>query len=100
MTRFEELKNMNIEEAIDWIDKNINRDDSPWDNWFNRKYCLNCPTITKKVPSILCEDHMVNQDYSFCELNGYCRYFRDTVDVLDNKTVLRMWLQEEIETNN
>ena len=97
-TRFEQFKNMNIDELAEYLVQYI--DEGPWDDWFDKKYCLDCPTITKKVPSILCENHMVDMEYSYCELNGRCKYLPESIDANnvneEEKCVIKMWLEEKI----
>ena len=92
MTRFEKFKNMNIDELAEYLVQYI--DEGPWDEWFGKRYCLDCPTITKKVPSILCENHMVDMEHSYCELNGCCRYLPEITDNNESeKRIIKMWLE-------
>lgn len=34
---------------------------------------------------------------SYCELNGNCKFFPDLDEVPDNKKIIKMWLETEIE---
>ena len=97
MTRFEKFKNMNIDEMVEELYKHSDKE-MPWDEWFDKKYCLDCPAITKKVQSILSEDHMVDREYSYCELNECCRYFPELTEYdKSEKRIIKMWLEEKEE---
>ena len=99
MTRFEKFKNMNIDEMVEELYKHSDKE-MPWDEWFDKRYCLDCPTITKKVPSMLCENHMVDMEHSYCELNGHCKYLPESIDANnvneEEKYVIKMWLEEKV----
>ena len=102
MTRFEELKNMDIEVLAEWLDKNGQFDDVPWSNWFANTYCNNCEAIKCKytdAESKLGFKPFYNRDIecSYCELERKCRFFQDMDDIPDSKEIVKMWLESEVE---
>lgn len=89
MTVYESFKSKSIDELAEWLDKHV-IDDSPWISYFDRKYCNKCKPIH-------CEDGDCGSgEYSWCELNGKCRFFQDMPDIPDNKQIIKMWLEREI----
>ena len=36
MTVFEHISSMNIDELVDWLDKNGTYDFTPWEQWFDK----------------------------------------------------------------
>ena len=92
MNNFERLKSMSVEELSKWIDTHGQFDNSPWITWFDQKYCKNCEDIMCKY-----EDGGREFPCSYCELNGNCKFFPDLDEVLDNKKIIKMWLETEIE---
>lgn len=44
-SNFERLQSMPIDELADWLDRNGQFDNSPWTNWFAKRYCDNCESI-------------------------------------------------------
>lgn len=84
MTVYESFKSKSIDELAEWLDKHV-IDDSPWIGWFDRKYCNKCDAV-----------HYEDDDYSWCELNGKCRFFQDMPNIPDNKQIIKMWLEREI----
>ena len=109
MNNFENLKKMSLEDFTDWLDKNGQFDDSPWSDWFSKKYCDNCESIEisdaeakEKLGFSLYEWFGIDTECAFCELadesgKKRCRFFQDLDDIPDNKKVIEMWLIEEAE---
>lgn len=106
MTHFEKLKNLALDGLADWLDKNGMFDDSPWLNWFSKKYCESCESI--KCTYIDAEEKLDITPYfedtsiecAYCELideSGIrkCRFFPELNDVPDNKEMIKMWLEEK-----
>lgn len=91
MTRFEKTKFMNIDEISIWLDKYGQFDTAPWTVWFADKYCDNCE-------SIMC--HYEDSEYEFpcawCELNDGCKFFPEMDEVPDNKAIIKLWLESEV----
>jgi len=91
MTVFENIKNKNIDELVDWIDEYfVFNDDTPYLKWWETNYCNKCK------PEVVYEkdldfEHMC----AYCELNNKCRFFQDMDDIPDNKQVIKMWLESE-----
>ena len=91
-TVFDKFKSMNIDKLAEWIDEHGQSDSSPWMSWFDQKYCKNCEDILCKY-----EDGVREFSCSYCELNSNCKYFLDSDEVPDNKMIIKMWLESEVE---
>lgn len=91
MTRFEELKNMDADELVEWLDECCMFDGSPWTKWFDSQYCQNCPPI-------MCHYSEDSREFpvAWCEINDKCKFFQDAEDVPDNKDIIKMWLELEV----
>ena len=92
MNNFERLKSISVEELSKWIDTLGQFDNSLWITWFDQKYCKSCEDIICKY-----EDGEREFPCSYCELNGNCKFFPDFDEVPDNKKIIKMWLETEIE---
>lgn len=90
MIRFEQFKQMDIDELAVWLDKYGSYDNSPWLNDFNEKYCSQCDTIMCKYP-----DSNVELYISWCETEGYCKYFPELDNIPDGEQTAKMWLESE-----
>jgi hypothetical protein len=102
MNNFERLKSMSVEELAEWLDKNGSFDDSPWLNAFNEKYCAKCGSIEcnyadakEKLGITPFYDDTI--ECAYCEIYNKCRYFEDMNDVPDNREMIKMWLESEVE---
>ena len=86
MTYYEKLTSMSLEELATWIDEHGEFDNSPWMHWFDSMYCQNCEAIMCKYPNFC----------SYRELENECKFFpgRETPD---NKEIIKMWLEKEVE---
>lgn len=91
MTRFEELKNMNIDEFAEWINKDTQCDDSAWMKWWDSTYCKNCESIRAFVPYLNGE-----HECAWCEVNGKCRFFPNMSGVPSCKDIVKLWLESEV----
>lgn len=89
MTVFDNIKNKNIDEFVEWIDKHCTCGDSPWHKWWDENYCNKCNPEIGYVPEL---DR--DLEFAWCELHDKCRFFQD--DVLDNKQIIKIWLESEI----
>ena len=92
MTGFEKFKSMNEEELASWIDKYGQFDNSPWMTWFDKLYCSNCE-------SIICHYKDSSREFpcAWCELEHKCKFFPEMKETPDNKDMIKMWLQTEVE---
>ena len=83
---------MSVEELSKRIGTHGQFDNSPWMSWFDQKYCKNCE-------SIMChyEDSTHEFPCSYCELNGNCKFFPNLDETPDNKRIIKMWLELEVE---
>lgn len=88
MTRFENFKNMNIDELAEWFDQHGDINNT-CDTWFEETYCQNCDRVTKD-----------NNDYAYCELNDDCKMHPGHNVTKNNIYVIKMWLSEEVIENN
>ena len=92
MKRLEKLKSMNIDELVDWLDKNIDFGVIPWIEQFDKNFCNNCESIKCHY-----EDSGHDVVCSWCELHDKCRYFPDLDKIPDMKMMIRMWLETEVQ---
>ena len=92
MTHFDELKSKNIDELAEWLNKYKQFDSSPWMKWFNENYCKKCPPIMCKY-----KDGTKEFPCTFCELEHRCRFFLKFDNVPDNKQIIKLWLESEVE---
>jgi hypothetical protein len=92
MTTFEYVKSKNIDELVDWLDRNGASDYTPWDNWFDKNYCRKCKTVVSHT-NYLEGEH----EFCWCELYHKCMFFQDMDRTPDRKYVIRLWLESEAE---
>lgn len=71
MTNFEFIQSTDIETLAKFLN-NLGFDDTPWAEWFNRKYCEKCETVKGKVDY----DHN-EHEFSYCEFEHKCRFVDD-----------------------
>lgn len=91
MTNIEKIQKMSIDELATWLDINGNFDNSPWMEWWNNTFCKNCPTEIAYS-----QDTRRPLECSWCELHSKCKFFTDLEDIPDNKSIIRMWLNEGV----
>lgn len=82
MIRFEELKNMDIDEFAKWIDENGQFDNSPWMTWWDELYCQNCEAVMChhiEAKEKLGFEPFYEKDVecAYCEIYKKCKYFLD-----------------------
>lgn len=99
MTNFERLNSMAVSELAAWLDKYGQSDDTPWATWFNNTYCSECEPIECMVDEkdAFFPGHTI--DCAYCELEHKCKHFPELKDIPDNKTVIEMWLNEEVKND-
>ena len=100
MTNYNKLISMSIDELAEWLYKHSSFDDVPWSTWFDYTYCANCEAIkvTKEDSKELLGFQLMYGDgceCSYCEIHNKCKYFPDKEDVLDNKEIIKLWLESE-----
>jgi hypothetical protein len=92
MTKFESIKSKNIDEFAEWLDKYGAYDGSEWCEWFDKNYCRKCESEYVYVEMFKNE-----QPCAWCELHNKCKFFEGVNDIPDNKQIIKMWLETEIE---
>lgn len=91
MTVFDNIKNKNIDEFAEWLDKCGVFEDSPWHKYWNENYCHKCEP---EIGRILGTDR--DTEFAWCELHNKCKFFKDMEDIPDNKQIIKMWLESEV----
>ena len=89
MTVFDSIKNKNIDELVDWIDKYIDFDTAPYWKFWDKNYCSKCE------PLIASNDEYNKMEFAYCEVNNNCRYFKDMEEIPNRKQTIKMWLESE-----
>ena len=91
MNVFDSVKNKNIDEFADWIDKCFSFDGAPFWRYWDKKYCRKCEAVT------IIDDDGNEKDFSYCERRGRCRFFKEMDDIPSTKEIIKMWLESEVE---
>ena len=95
MKVFDEIKSKDIDEFAEWLDKECGWfEGAPWSEYFDNTYCKNCEGV-KVYAEYLNRD----VEYGWCELYGKCKFFENLDKVPDNKQMIKMWLELEVEDN-
>ena len=90
MTVFESIKSQNIDEFVNWIDKNFAFDTAPYMYWFDRKYCRRC-----HAERAYDADRNKDMEYAWCESSNKCKFFQEMDEVPSAKQIIKMWLESE-----
>jgi hypothetical protein len=94
---------MSLEDFAAWLDKNGMFDNSPWTNWFAKKYCENCESIeidyneAKAKLDLELFSYDSSAECAYCEYYGFCKFFPQSSGIPSNKETIEMWLTEEAE---
>lgn len=91
MTNYEYIKAMSQEELINFLEKVCFSDANLWGEWFENKYCKNCPPIIVNT-----EIPHAKMKCGWCEIYGFCNFFTGG-RLPNNKDVLKRWLEQEKE---
>ena len=97
MTQLQKLSSLSREEYIHWLDKYGAFDRSPWMKWFDEHYCKNCESLTVIVKDLSGRDKQIR--CSFCELYDFCSNFPVLGHTPNNKDIIGLWFDSEVETN-
>lgn len=92
MTIFKSIKSKDIDEFAEWLDKYGKFDNSPWIEWFDKKYCKKC--MSEYVYSKRFEKEI---ECAWCEIYKKCKHFPDLDWSPDNEDIIKLWLESEIE---
>lgn len=85
MTNFERFKNMNEDDFINFLLENEN-DNSPWNDWMNNHFCIDCEPIVGKY-----EDSEIEMEFAKCEL-GDCPY---NMKDISSEDLIKKWFEDE-----
>lgn len=97
MTVFEDIHSKDIDGLVEWLDKNGAYNGSPWTRWFDKNYCRKCKAVKAAFVTDQYGDYWSGEhEFSWCELNGKCRYFQDFKKVPDRKQTIKLWLESEV----
>lgn len=97
MTVFENIHSKNLEELVDWLDKNGAYNESPWEKWFNKNYCRKCGSVTIDSAIDCHGDYWKScHEFAWCELNHKCRYFEDMKRIPNRRQTIKLWLESEV----
>lgn len=78
------------DKLAEWLDR-IEYCGSPWDRWFDRKYCRDCPVI----PGYYEGKYKVSLGY--CDIHDHCKYFPELGHAPSGVDVIKWWLDSEEE---
>ena len=93
MNNFEKLKQMDIDQAAEWLDKHGQFDSSPWMKWFDSTYCQNCETVETRL-----EDFDKDVVCAWCEVHDdKCKFFPDQSEAPEGRQIVKLWLESEVE---
>ncbi len=95
MTAFENIHSKNLDELVEWLDKNGAYDNTPWEKWFDSNYCKKCEAVVAYM-SDPCPDWSGEHEFAWCELNHKCKYFQDMSKIPNRNQVIRLWLESEV----
>lgn len=97
MTVFEDIHSKNIDELVEWLDKNGAYSGNPWTHWFNENHCKQCKSVKASFVSDQYGGYWDGEhEFSWCELYGNCKYFQDIKKIPNRKEIIRLWLESEI----
>lgn len=97
MTVFEDIHIKNLDELVEWLDKNGAHTDAPWQKWYHKTYCRKCKAVKASFVSDQYGDYWDGEhEFSWCELYGNCRYFQDMKKVPNRKETIGLWLESEV----
>lgn len=88
MTNKEKLQSLSLEDLTDWLNAHGEPDNAPWVLWFDANYCAKCEPETITVLGLPAK-------CAFCEAHNYCQFLEESVDILDCRTIIKMWLEEQ-----
>jgi len=95
MTRYKEIKDLNFELFIDWLDRIVPPDNSDWTLWFDKNYCKKCSPIIEEVANKEL-GFSTTSEKAYCECYHKCKFFPNLDRDLSNKDVIRLWLKQKI----
>lgn len=103
MTNFAKFKIITVDELAAFLDEFGQFDGAPWTEWFGRNYCDKCESIkckhvdAKEKLGISPFSYSGEIDCAYCELNDHCKFFPQIKGIPDNKEVIKMWLNKEVD---
>jgi hypothetical protein len=92
---------MTLDELATWIDKHGDFDGAPWMKWFDKNYCDKCEPVEMSQVEYRkifgCSSYSSTMTCSYCELHHNCKFFPELDYIPDNKDIIRMWLELEVD---
>lgn len=88
MNVFESIKSKSIDELTEWLDKYCVFGNAPWIEYWDKTYCNKCDAVYYDGD---------RNEYAWCELNNRCKFFQDMSSIPNDKQIIKMWLESEIE---
>lgn len=96
MTIFENFKNKDIDELVDWFSEHCSFDSAPYWHFWDEKYCSKCEPEITCVPDLSKDlNSDIECECAWCELNNKCKFFPNINDIPDEKQIIKMWLESE-----
>lgn len=89
---FDDIKSKSVDKFAEWLDKYGMFDNSPWMEWFDKKYCNKCEPVMCRY-----KDSKSEIPCSWCELENKCKFFPNLDHTPDNKDIIKMWLESEMD---
>ena len=100
MTNLQKIKDMSLDELVEWLDENVYVEDAPWMKWWNERYCSKCESVERHFMAAQEELGIIpllgdTIECAYCELADEtgikkCRFFPELGDVPDNRKVIKM----------
>ena len=91
MTKYEYITSLPLDQFAEWLAKNAFWEYAPWSEWFDNKYCGKCDpeegTMVDTGKKVQC---------AWCELHKKCKFFPELEYMLNDKEIIKMWLEVEI----
>lgn len=95
MNNYERIRAMSIDDLSEFLDERCSYDNDPSIEWWDRKYCGHCESVTKKYVNF--SGHETEMEFAWCEVNGKCKYFPELEEYPNTRQMMKMWLESEVE---
>ena len=88
------IKNMDINQLTDWIDKYVIFENSAHGVWWDKKFCQQCESVKAMVQNF---DSERECEFAWCELEHKCKFFQELPEEPNSKDIIKLWLEAEDE---